>query len=196
MRQTNKAGVLYLMVHERADGNADPSLLGICDPRLFELNSPVYDDDIQSAQQALQQAWLHNGPAVDLWSRESVASPYTLLGTTKVNIRDSSTAWSTVTHGANLVTQYRDTQQRDIPIEILVNAQRTAGGGKLFISLEQNGVTLASAALTGSSTGAGSSLTTTIAAQTSTKTDLVLSCSDVTTAYSVDSVAIWEYQNG
>jgi hypothetical protein len=132
--------LVYMIVHEARETQADDSVVGVCSPDKFQSEGPIYDEHASDFREANNLLWKHNGAHLLSWTcdyRDRSSSP-TLSGTSYANIIASGV-------GAFFATDYHSTRRRAggtsaVPIKMAVRARRTAGAGTASFRLT-DGVT-------------------------------------------------------
>lgn len=183
-------------VYEKARQVAVSTDDGVANPLLWETSRPIYDAGVQDLAQTGTKLWQGNATQLVSWSRHSVASPRTVTSTTYTNIVDgSSTAWGAASPGFQFDTQYHNTTNGDVPVELGVRATRTGGSGTLSVKIinsagdviEKTGIDQ-----TASYTPCDTS-THTITAAPGEKYDIMARISFGST-WEIQAVGLWEYE--
>lgn len=195
IRQHHYARVHSVMVFETASAVTDSSVDGVCDPSSWELHKPIYDNSVQDLAETGTTLWQHNACQLLNWGRKSLATAPEVIGTTEVNLLDTSITggtWSATTPGFVLNTEYHDTLSGDVPVVLGVYAARTAGTGDLTVRIKRNGSTIVTGTIGTAMTPFDSS-THTITARASDKVDITLAAASGAT-WKVYGVGLWEYE--
>ncbi len=186
-----------VMVHENAPAVSQSSVVGVCNPLLWESLRPINDDGIQELCETATTLWRHNGRPLISWPRRSEATAPSISSTSYVNVlQTATTAWSASAPGVMLNTEFHNTLGDDVPVELAIYATRTAGSGTLSVRLVQDGSTV----LTETGIDEPDSFSPcavsahTIAALAAAKTDIMASVSDGSTTWRIDAIGLWEYE--
>jgi hypothetical protein len=183
-----------IMVYEKAAPVIVSQDDGVTKMLVWEGGHPIYDDNVEDLVEAGTELWRHNSAQLINWTRKGGATNRDITSASWTNVISGSTAGVSATSaGLVIQTLYHDTQVGDVPVQLGVYAQRTAGAAALDVKLDQDGVgtLLQEDGITTSASVVVSSHT--IPASAGTKTDILCRTTAGTT-WRIYAIALWEYE--
>ena len=178
------------VVYEASPVAVDDALDGGGDPTGIEVSGPIYDTHHNDILKMGYDLWAKNAAINFSWSANNAAARASLASVTWTNAIDASTAYAATTAGFLVDNLYHDPVSGDVPVELSVYAERTAGAGtcKARINDGTNQLTTGAITTAGWYTVAG-----TIPAAAATKWDLEMQ-SDGSTTLKIWAAVLSEYE--